>query len=142
MNLQYFKETNQLNRRQARWAEVLQEYNFKIVYRKGSANGKVDALSRCPEFISREGGTESTERKGLLGPELWINMGSMDIEDEEIEEIVLAGFSINKLTSKVMECWTTEIGKDNKYQEIIKKVKNKEKNVDERLELDLDGMLV
>jgi hypothetical protein len=32
MNLQYFKETNQLNCRQARWAEVLQEYNFKIVY--------------------------------------------------------------------------------------------------------------
>jgi hypothetical protein len=44
INLQYFKETNQLNRRQARWAEVLQEYNFKIVYRKGMENGTADAL--------------------------------------------------------------------------------------------------
>src|ERR1700681_2274822 len=96
MNLQYFKETNQLNRRQARWAEVLQEYNFKIIYRKGSANGKADALSRCPEFISREGGTESTETKALLGPELWLDIGAMEINDDEIEEISMAGFSIKK----------------------------------------------
>jgi hypothetical protein len=34
MNLQYFKETNQLNRRQARWAETLQEYNFKMFIEK------------------------------------------------------------------------------------------------------------
>jgi hypothetical protein len=46
MNLQYFKETNQLNRKQVRWVEVLQEYNFKIVYRTGIANGKADILSR------------------------------------------------------------------------------------------------
>jgi hypothetical protein len=52
---------NQLNRRQARWAESLQEYNFKIVYRKGTENGKADALSRCPEFTTREGGTTSPE---------------------------------------------------------------------------------
>ena len=97
MNLQYFKETNQLNKRQARWAEVLQEYNFKIVYRKGSANGKADALSRCPEFISREGGTESTEKKALLGPELWVSMGAIELDDET-EEICLAGFSVKKLT--------------------------------------------
>jgi hypothetical protein len=44
MNLQYFKEMNQLNRRQARWAEVLQEYNFKILYRKGTENGKADSF--------------------------------------------------------------------------------------------------
>jgi hypothetical protein len=70
MNLQYFKETNQLNRRQARWAETLQAYNFKIVYRKGTENGKADALSRCPEFTAREGGTIPTEKKPLLGLEL------------------------------------------------------------------------
>jgi hypothetical protein len=54
---QYFNETNQLNRQQARWAETLQEYNFRIVYRKGIENGIADALSRCPEFTTREGGT-------------------------------------------------------------------------------------
>ena len=130
MNLQYFKETNQLNRRQARWAEVLQEYNFKIVYRKGSANGKADALSRCPEFISREGGTESTEKKALLGPELWVNMGAMELDDET-EEICLAGFSVKKLTPGMMERWNKEIEKDDEYKEIMRKVISKEGNVDE-----------
>ena len=130
MNLQYFKETNQLNRRQARWAEVLQEYNFKIVYRKGSANGKADALSRCPEFISREGGTESTEKKALLGPELWVEMGAMELDDET-EEICLAGFSVKKLTPGMKERWNTEIKKDDEYKEIMKKVINQEGNVDE-----------
>jgi transposase InsO family protein len=142
MNLQYFKETNLLNRRQARWAEVLQEYNFKIVYRKGSANGKADALSRCPEFISREGGTESTETKALLGPELWVQMGALEMEDNEIEEIVLAGFSVKRLTPTIMERWNTEVEKDTKYQELLKKIKEKEKNVDERLGIDSDGMIV
>ena len=30
-----------------RWALALQEYDFKIVYRKGSANANANALSRC-----------------------------------------------------------------------------------------------
>jgi hypothetical protein len=81
MNLLYFKETNQLNRQQARWAETLQEYNFKTVYRKGSQNGKTDALSRCPEFIAREGGTMSTDNKVLLRPEYWTNIGSLCLEN-------------------------------------------------------------
>ena len=35
-----------------RWAVALQEYNFKIVYWKGTLNSNVDALSRLKE--SRE----------------------------------------------------------------------------------------
>jgi RNase H-like domain found in reverse transcriptase len=34
-NLEYFMSTKQLNRRQARWAEFLSEFNFKIMYRPG-----------------------------------------------------------------------------------------------------------
>ena len=30
-----------------RWALALQEYDFSIIYRKGTQNGKADALSRC-----------------------------------------------------------------------------------------------
>jgi hypothetical protein len=99
MNLQYFKETNQLNRRQARWAEILQEYNFKIVYRKGMENGKADALSRCPEFTAQEGGTASTEKKPLLGPEFWTEIGPLNLEEEDYEEILLAGFSCYQLNA-------------------------------------------
>jgi len=45
-NLEYFNTTKLLNRTQARWAEILSQFNFKIVYRPGERNGKADALSR------------------------------------------------------------------------------------------------
>ncbi|TPX16414.1 uncharacterized protein E0L32_012424 [Thyridium curvatum] len=48
-NLTYFTTSKELNKRQTRWAEFLSEFNFKIVYRKGSENGRADALSRRPD---------------------------------------------------------------------------------------------
>jgi len=45
-NLEYFTETKVLNRRQARWSELLANYNFTIVYRPGKTMGKPDAMSR------------------------------------------------------------------------------------------------
>ena len=44
------------------WAVALQEYNFKIVYRKGTLNSNADALSRWKE--SREPTPISTEATG------------------------------------------------------------------------------
>jgi len=35
-----------LNRRQARWTEILSEFHFKIIYHQGERSGKADALSR------------------------------------------------------------------------------------------------
>ena len=45
-NLEYFQTTKILNRRQARWAEILSEFNFVITYHPGVKDGKADALSR------------------------------------------------------------------------------------------------
>ena len=45
-NLEYFMSTKQLNRRQARWAEFLSEFNFKIMYRPGKQGEKPDILTR------------------------------------------------------------------------------------------------
>ena len=45
-NLAKFNTTQLLNRRQACWAEVLSQFNFKIFYSPGEKNGKADALSR------------------------------------------------------------------------------------------------
>jgi RNase H-like domain found in reverse transcriptase/Reverse transcriptase (RNA-dependent DNA polymerase)/Integrase zinc binding domain/Integrase core domain/Chromo (CHRromatin Organisation MOdifier) domain len=49
-NLQYFATTKILNRRQARWAELIANYNFSIVYRPGKTMGKPDALSRRQDY--------------------------------------------------------------------------------------------
>ena len=44
--LEYFMTKQKLNARQARWAEYLSRYNFKITYRPGCENRAADALSR------------------------------------------------------------------------------------------------
>ena len=42
----YFAEGRDLSRRQARYLNILFEYNIKIVYRPGPQNIKADALTR------------------------------------------------------------------------------------------------
>ena len=45
-NLEHFMTTKKLTRRQARWAELLSQYNFKVTYRPGKQNAKADTLTR------------------------------------------------------------------------------------------------
>lgn len=44
--LMYFADGRDLSRRQARYLDMLSEYNFKIIYRPGPQNIKADALTR------------------------------------------------------------------------------------------------
>ena len=53
-NLEHFMTTKQLNRRQARWAEFLLEFNFKISYRSGKEGEKPDTLTRLAQDRSKE----------------------------------------------------------------------------------------
>ena len=49
-NLEYFSEARTTCRRHARWTATLAAYDYKIIYQKGAANGKPDALSRRPDY--------------------------------------------------------------------------------------------
>src|SRR5205085_62399 len=55
-NLEYFNSTKILNRREHRWAEFLQPFRFKVVYREGRLNEKADVLSRRRDYRLEEGG--------------------------------------------------------------------------------------
>jgi hypothetical protein len=44
--LEYFMTKRQLTARQARWAELLSQYNFRIEYRTGKSNERADTLTR------------------------------------------------------------------------------------------------
>jgi len=68
-SLEYSNTTKLLNRRQARWAEILSQFNFKIFYRPGEKNGKADALSRRvdPELEGEGGKQDLTFRIFKLG---------------------------------------------------------------------------
>ena len=57
-NLEYFQTTKILNRRQARWAEILSEFNFVITYCPGEKNVKADALLRRTD-PTLEGGSDT-----------------------------------------------------------------------------------
>ena len=49
-NLTFFTTTKELTRRQARWAEILSQYDFRIIHCKGTENGQADALSQQPDY--------------------------------------------------------------------------------------------
>jgi hypothetical protein len=48
-NLEYFQATKVLSRRQARWAEILSAYNFKIEHLDGTKN-PADGPFRRPDY--------------------------------------------------------------------------------------------
>ncbi len=52
--LVYFITTKELTSRQARWAELLSRYNFKLIYSAGKANTRADALSRIKDDVQRQ----------------------------------------------------------------------------------------
>ena len=54
-NLSFFQTMKNLNRRQARWSELLSGFDFVITYHPGSLNGKADALSRRVDYAPIEG---------------------------------------------------------------------------------------
>ena len=60
-NLELFMTTKVLNRRQARWAQELAGYDFRIFFRPGKQNVKADYLSRRPEYRLEKGGDGTPE---------------------------------------------------------------------------------
>ena len=53
--LEYFITTKKLSARQARWAEYLSRFHFKLIYYTGKANKRADALSKKHEEVKEQG---------------------------------------------------------------------------------------
>jgi len=66
-NLEYFMKVQKLNRRQARWALYLFRFDFALKHILGSKIGKVDSLSKRPDW---EVGVErDNKNETLVKPE-------------------------------------------------------------------------
>jgi len=89
-NLLHFTTTKQLNRRQVRWAELLGQYKFKILYTPGKENGRADALSRRSDLAGTKEVVSNAilriESDGSLGPAQQLN-NILRITNELPEEL-------------------------------------------------------
>jgi len=119
-NLLHLTKTVKLNRRQARWSEILQEYLFTILYRKGSQNLKADILSRCPAYTSGVGGTTAIVDKTMLGPDQWLEIRAMEIDDDGYETVEIGAMEIAKMDQAQKESLKQEALQDEEYKALCK----------------------
>src|SRR6201992_4299579 len=84
-NLEYWKQPRSLNHRQIRWLDLLQHYDFKIIYRPGHESEKPDTLSRYHNH-RKEGGAETP--KTLLKEEQFEELCEIYASDAEIIEAI------------------------------------------------------
>ena len=67
-NLENFGTKALLNRRQARWAGLLAQYEVQTQFRPGKANGKTDALTRRSGDLPKERDSRGRPLQGILDP--------------------------------------------------------------------------
>jgi len=65
-NLQTFATKTLLSRRQARCAQEIAQYDFKILFRPGKDNGKADALTRRSGDLAEEGDDRACPVQALI----------------------------------------------------------------------------
>ena len=118
-NLEYFLTAKKLNRRQARYAIKLSNYNFLIQYRSATKNQRADALSRRPDFNPED--DEKQPIQSLLKPNQFSvssTAASFDIcMDQELKDQLLNSQKKDP-TYKIIR------NKDNLHKNIVNRFKN------------------
>jgi len=108
-NLQYFMTTKKLNGRQARWAEVLAEYDFTIQHCKGKDNSWADALSRRPDYMQGEETQQQallrTDEKGEIqyNREEMARLTRVEAEEPDIIENIRKETAQDKFTQQIKQ---------------------------------------
>ena len=82
-NLQYSMTSQKLNWRQVRWALYLLQFNFILKHVPGKSIGKVDGLSRRPDWQERV--ERDNEDQKLIKPE-WVREAETLVEEGDLKE--------------------------------------------------------
>jgi transposase InsO family protein len=85
--LEYFMTTKALSARQARWAEILSRYHFKISYKPGKTN-KADPLTRVEDQVKDQNQVKRDNREQVLLPTQ--NLDNQILKDLELNRISLS----------------------------------------------------
>ncbi len=82
LNLKYFMFIKKLTRWQAKWAEKLSEYNFKIIYQSRKQNLKVDALIRMSNVKS----VAANDDQKLYQHQMLLSEGKFKLQSIETDQ--------------------------------------------------------
>ena len=86
--LEYFMTKRELTSRQARWAEILSQFFFTIMYRPGKQNERADALSRREQDVEPQNQVKTEHRtRALLQPDQLDTRILEELDGEESSEI-------------------------------------------------------
>jgi len=91
--LEYFMTKRQLTARQARWAETLSRFNFRIRYRPGKQNEKADALTRRKQDVDDQAKVKTASRAQIvlkaenIDPRITRELQLAPIENESLDLI-------------------------------------------------------
>ncbi len=104
LNLKYFMIIKELIRWQAKWAEKLSEYNFKIIYQLRKQNLKVDALIRISDVKSVEANDDHKlyQHQMLLSEDRFELQSIKDDQkaDQDLTQIRNLNWKLIKIRSK------------------------------------------
>ncbi len=105
LNLKYFMIIKELIRWQAKWAEKLSEYNFKIIYQPKKQNLKVDVLIRMSDVKSVEANNDCKlyQHQMLLSEDRFKLQSIEDDQkaDQDLTQILLRSDSESDSDSKL-----------------------------------------
>ncbi len=107
-NLVHFTTIKQLNRRQVRWLERLEQYKFKIQYILGKNNGRADALSKRSDHMETKESFNHNILKVNNDESLSINKHELNatlrILRDKTEEFPIEKGKLQISTDKIDEC--------------------------------------
>ena len=138
-NVEYFNSPKVLNRRQHRWAEFLQPFRFKVVYREGRLTEKADTLSRRRDYCP-EGGDEPMEV-----PQMFFGPGQYELVPAErvlIPSARIAKITSLRLSTPLVELLLAAVAEDPLYQEMVKAFQDGSKNVGKSITMEDDLLFV
>ena len=105
-NLEYFMTNKLLNRRQARWAQFLSQFNFQIIYRPGKAGAKPDALTRRSGDLPKEGDErENFNVSTLIKPHQVLKLmadGPAPAPEPTLADLMEQGYEADPFPAKVL----------------------------------------
>ena len=84
-SLKFLQTQPQLSRRQARWLELLAEFDYEIVHRPGKSNVVADALSRLNNIAVQNLGTV---KKGVKREDLFKGLEQSYKKDKETKRLL------------------------------------------------------